>query len=129
MTQLWRSRRRYNGQSRYVTWAYRVAVNTAIDYVRRDRHRKTTLKRFRLLTRGDAMGGTLMPNSVEVQVIKAFCDSRNVAERSLFTLYLEGLDYARMSDVLGISSGACRTRLSRIKSKYKHHIERVDHEH
>jgi len=129
LTQLWRSRRHFDGQSEYATWAYRVALNTAIDHVRRDRHRKTTLERFRLLNWREAKSGTLIPDSVEVQVIKAFCDTLDVAERSLFTLYLEALDYARISDVLGISSGACRTRLSRLKSKFKQHIAGEDLEH
>jgi len=129
LTQLWRSRRHFDGQSQYATWAYRVALNTAIDHIRRDRHRRTTLERFRLLDKREATGETLMLLSSEVQVIKAFCDTLDIAERSLFALYLEGLEYARISDVLGISAGASRTRLSRLKSKFKQHIEGVDLEH
>lgn len=129
LMQLWRNRRHFDGQSQYATWAYRVALNTAIDHVRRDRHRRTMLERFRLLDRREATGETLMPLSREVQVIKAFCDRLDVAERSLFTLYLEGLEYARISEVLGISAGASRTRLSRLKSKFKQLIEGVDLEH
>jgi len=60
LTQLWRSRRHFDGQSQYATWAYRVALNTAIDHIRRDRHRRTTLERFRLLDRREAKGETLM---------------------------------------------------------------------
>lgn len=129
LTQLWRSRHHFDGQSQYSTWAYRVALNTAIDHVRRDCHRKNTLERFRLLDRREATDGALLLNSVEVQVIKAFCDTLDVAECSLFALYLEGLEYARISDVLGISAGASRTRLSRLKSKFKQHIEGEDLEH
>ena len=129
LTQLWRSRHHFDGQSQYATWAYRVALNTAIDHVRRDRHRRTTLERFRLLDRREATGEKVLLRSREVQVIKAFCDTLDIAECSLFTLYLEGLEYTRISDVLGISPGASRTRLSRLKSKFKQHLKGVDLEH
>lgn len=129
LIQLWRSRRQFDGQSKYSTWAYRVALNTAIDHVRRDRRRRTALERLRLLDRRDAASETAFPLSREVQVIKEFADTLDVADRSLFTLYLERLGHARISEVIGISPGACRTRLSRLKDKFKHHLEGVDLEH
>jgi len=127
--QLWCSRRQFDGQSAYSTWAYRVALNTAIDHVRRDRHRKATLERFRLLDRRESLAHTVFPFSHEAQVIKEFSDALDIAERSLFTLYLEGLEHASIGEILGISAGACRTRLSRLKEKFKQHLEGVDLEH
>jgi len=129
LMQLWRSRRQFDGQSAYSTWAYRVALNTAIDHVRRDRHRKATLERFRLLDRRESLAHTVFPFSHEAQVIKEFSDALDIAERSLFTLYLEGLEHASIGEILGISAGACRTRLSRLKEKFKQHLEGVDLEH
>jgi RNA polymerase sigma-70 factor (ECF subfamily) len=35
--QLWQSLDRFEGRARLETWVYRVALNTAIDFVRRDR--------------------------------------------------------------------------------------------
>jgi len=129
LMQLWRSRRHFDGQSAYSTWAYRVALNTAIDHVRRDRHRRAALERLRLLDRSESFGQTTFPFSHEAQVIKEFSDTLDIAERSLFTLYLEGLEHVSISEILGISSGACRTRLSRLKEKFKQHLEGVDLEH
>ena len=123
LAQLWRSRRHFNGQAQYSTWAYRVALNTAIDHVRRERHRRKTLEHFFLLNRRKATVETSLHLSREAQVIKAFCDTLDVAERSLFALYLEGLEYVRISEVLGISAGASRTRVSRLKEKFKRHLE------
>jgi RNA polymerase sigma-70 factor (ECF subfamily) len=129
LMQLWRSRRHFDCQSAYSTWAYRVALNTAIDHVRRDRHRRATLERFRLLARRESFGETVFPLSQEAQVIKDFVETLDIAERSLFTLYLEGLEHTNISEILGISAGACRTRLSRLKEKFKQHLKGVDLEH
>lgn len=129
LMQLWRSRRHFDGESAYSTWAYRVAVNTAIDHVRQDRRRKTALERFRLLERNQPKGQAAFSISEEAQVIKGFSQSLDIAERSLFVLYLEGLEHANISKILGISAGACRTRLSRIKERFKQHLEGVDLEH
>jgi len=126
LMQLWRSRRHFDGQSAYSTWAYRVALNTAIDHVRRDRHRRAALERFQLLDRPDSFGEAVFPFSHEARVIKEFADTLDIAERSLFTLYLEGLEHTSISEVLGISAGACRTRLSRLKEKFKQHLEGVN---
>ena len=129
LMQLWRSRRHYDGQSAYSTWAYRVALNTAIDHVRRDRHRRATLERFRLLDRRESLGHTAITFSQEAQVIKEFGDTLDIAEQSLFALYMEGLEHANISEILGISAGNCRTRLSRLKDKFKQYLEGVDLEH
>ena len=129
LLQLWRSRRHFDGQSAYSIWAYRVALNTAIDHVRRDSHRRATLERFRLLARRESLGQTSFTVSLEAQVIKEFSDTLDVAERSLFALYLEGLEHANISEILGVSAGACRTRLSRLKNRFKQYLEGVDLEH
>jgi RNA polymerase sigma-70 factor (ECF subfamily) len=37
--QLWRSYDRYKGDSKFSTWMYRVAINTAITYFKKDKRR------------------------------------------------------------------------------------------
>ena len=42
--QLWRSFRNYRAESKFSTWLYRVALNTAISSVRKDRRRIETVQ-------------------------------------------------------------------------------------
>jgi RNA polymerase sigma factor (sigma-70 family) len=40
VVQLWKSVNRYNDQYKYTTWMYRIALNTAISFYRKENRRK-----------------------------------------------------------------------------------------
>lgn len=106
--QLWRSRDRYDPRFRETTWIYRIALNVAISFYRRERrhaHEPIT----------DVAATAPEPS----HDLRALVDTLDPLERALVVLYLEGNEHAEIADVLGISISNVGTKLGRIKDKLR----------
>lgn len=111
--QLWRSRDRYDPRFRETTWIYRIALNVAISYYRRER---------RHVERAEPLGD---PPAIrdeppeDVRALLGFIEELGALDRALVLLYLDGNDHAAIADVLGISVSNVGTKLLRIKDKLR----------
>ena len=116
--QLWRSRDKYDEQFRVTTWIYRIALNVAISFYRRERrhrHGRQPLDEQHLLRTGPQ---DLEP-SEDVQRLLASIQTLGAIEKALVLLYLDGNEHAVIADVLGTSVSNIGTRLNRIKAKLR----------
>lgn len=115
--QLWRSRHRYDDRYKETTWLYRIAINVAISFHRRERrHRERHLSI-------DAHAITIAAASLEpgedVQLLLRCIDDLGALDKALVLLYLDGNDHASIADVLGISVSNVGTKLLRIKNRLR----------
>jgi RNA polymerase sigma factor (sigma-70 family) len=118
--QLWRSFGRYDPRSRFTTWMYRVALNVAISFYRREtrRPRTTTLDAQAVLqisrpsreSEAASRGG---------QLLESFIRELNEFDRALVLLYLDGNRYDTIAEILGISETNVGTKIGRIKQKLR----------
>lgn len=115
--QVWQSLDRFSGRASLDTWAYRVALNTALAW------RRKAATRAEKLARSAADVAELPGDSGserEVQrVLDPFLASLDDGDRAVLLLYLDGLTSAEAADVVGISEGAYRTRLHRIRRRFE----------
>jgi len=111
---LWKALPDYRGDSQLATWCYRVALNTAASW-----NRGQTRRRVR--ERGRAASSLIQtsPGSGghEESLLVKFLAGLAETDRACLTMYLDDLDTAEMAQILGISDGAVRMRLHRIKQK------------
>ena len=117
MTQLWRSFGSYDDRFRFSTWMYRVALNTAISFDRRE-----STRRKRLVPDGEPLLETLAGDdtpSAEVLMLRAFIDGLAPLDKALALLYLDGHSYREIGDVLGISETNAGTKIGRLKQNLK----------
>ncbi|HWO24570.1 MAG TPA: sigma-70 family RNA polymerase sigma factor [Kofleriaceae bacterium] len=120
--QLWRARDRYDARYRHTTWIYRIALNVAISFYRRERrHRERGLPiEEDTLVVVDAVESALPgPPGEDVQLLLRCIDGLGVLEKALVLLYLDGNDHASIAEVLGISVSNVGTKLGRIKQKLR----------
>jgi RNA polymerase sigma factor (sigma-70 family) len=116
--QLWRSFGRYDeGQAKFSTWMYRIALNVAISQLRRERRpgsdRFEPLQVHHLESVG---GGEAIPEQDErLQALHAFIGQLDPLNQALILLYLEDRSYGDIADILGISETNVATKISRIK--------------
>ena len=116
--QIWRSLPRYDGRCKESTWIYRIALNVAISFYRRERrHREGRVPL-------DAPAVTLTgPPGTEsredVRLLVRCIEDLGPLEKALVLLYLDGIDHASIADVLGISVSNVGTKLGRIKDKLR----------
>lgn len=110
--QLWRSRERYDERYRQTTWIYRIAINVAISFYRRERRHRE---------RGLPIEGAVEPVEPggDVQLLLRCIDDLGALEKALVLLYLDGNDHASIAEVLGISVSNVGTKLGRIKDKLR----------
>ncbi|HEX5306921.1 MAG TPA: sigma-70 family RNA polymerase sigma factor [Dyella sp.] len=116
--QLWRSFGAYDAsRAKVSTWMYRIALNVAISYRRRDRAlltgRVEPLEARHLETIGG--GDSVVEDDERLAALYAFIGELDPLNRALILLYLEDRPYGEIAEVLGITETNVATRLGRIR--------------
>ncbi|MHB1533901.1 MAG: RNA polymerase sigma factor [Acidimicrobiales bacterium] len=107
-----RGLRSFDGRSRFSTWVYRIAVNASIDELRR-RSRRPSVGLDELSV-ADTAPGRNPESSVDVVDVDAALRRLAPDFRAVVVLReLCGLDYAEISEILGLPPGTVRSRISR----------------
>lgn len=115
--QVWESLERFAGRSSLDTWAYRVALNTALAW------RRKAAAKSKKLTRStvdiDELSGDRGSESDMQRVLDRFLAVLSDGDRAVLLLHLDGLSGAEAAAIVGISAGAYRTRLHRIRRHFE----------
>jgi RNA polymerase sigma-70 factor (ECF subfamily) len=118
MIQIWRSLHRYNNQFAITTWLYRVSLNVAISF-----YRKNSTKQNLRVPLIDEVLLIQDPKPFEreeqLELLDQFISELNDLDRALMLLYLEDKSHAEISEIIGISVTNVGTKLGRIKEKLK----------
>lgn len=116
--QLWKAFPKFRGDSKFSTWMYRVALNTAITLYRKSK-RSITTQEFDSLQhkiKAEAYDDT---EEQQLKLLYKAVHQLNDIEKALVFLYLEDKDYKEISETLGISEVNARVKMNRIKTKLK----------
>lgn len=119
--QLWKSYDSFEGKSKISTWMYRVALNTALLYLKSKKRiqyhelDKEVFKRIDFTDHLMEERVTILYNTVK---------KLDAIERSIILLYLEGKRYEEIAEITGFSKTNIATRISRIKTKLKSNIKK-----
>ena len=116
--QLWKAFPKFRGESKFSTWAYRVALNTAITLYRKN---KRTIATVEYESR-QHFTKEIEYNYEEEEQIKLMYKAvyqLNDIEKALVFLYLEEKDYNEISETLGITEVNARVKMNRLKGKLK----------
>jgi len=123
VVQLWRAYAGFRGESKFSTWLYRVAINTAIAGVRKKRVSTEPLEPLHYAGLTPESDGRADQLHYLYQAISQLSD----IEKSIVMLYLDDTTYAEMQDILGIGEGALRVRMNRIKEKIRNLTKDISH--
>lgn len=110
----WHAYPRFEGRSKFSTWLYRVAINTALHHNRKDKFfgKTSGLDMIQDLTHTES------DNERYSSLWKAI-DLLDSLEKSLVLLYLDELSYKEISEITGITENNVGVKLNRIKTKIK----------
>ncbi|MBV8253595.1 MAG: sigma-70 family RNA polymerase sigma factor [Chitinophaga sp.] len=122
--QLWRSFDTYNGQYRYSTWIYRIALNVAISAYRQEYRRRSIDMPFaeELLLETPAAPAGEELHSERVAMLYGFIAQVPELDRALLLLHLDGHSYQEIADIMSLTTTNVATKLSRIKQSMKLHF-------
>jgi RNA polymerase sigma factor (sigma-70 family) len=115
--QLWKAYPRFKGESSFGTYLYRIALNTAIAGLRKKKDFIQTYEPEKLPHRPDDNSGAAAEE--QLQQLYHSIGKLNEVEKAIVLLYLEDKSYREMETILGMTEGALRVKMSRIKDKLR----------
>jgi len=116
--QLWKSFSTFKGVSKFSTWMYRIALNTAITNLRKSKRNPLmealSDKQYNLPEKEAIPSLDANIN----RLYKAIAQLNDI-EKGIIFLYLEKSTYAEIGDIMGLSEKNVSVRIVRIKAKLK----------
>ena len=116
--QLWKSYPKFRGESKFSTWLYRIALNTAISDLRKQKRRIPPLDPDHLPTQVQDIQYQ-QEQEEQLQQLYAAINQLTEVEKALVMLYLEDRSYDEMEEILGINQNNLRVKMNRIKEKLR----------
>ena len=124
--QLWKSYHNYKGDSAFSTWMYRVSINTAITFFKKEKKQASTFSTEALPERETEEYDTSKDKQMEL-FYKAVHKLKPIEKAIIFYL-LEGLPYREIGTHLGISEVNARVKMSRTKDKLQTLLKNKEYE-
>jgi RNA polymerase sigma-70 factor (ECF subfamily) len=118
MIQIWKSIHRYNKQFKMSTWLYRISLNVAISF-----YRKQSTRENKYTVLNEQTAQIPMDDKTEderqLNLLEQFITELKEIDKALMILYLEDKGHAEIAGILGMSVSNVGTKIGRIKDKLK----------
>lgn len=115
LIRLWKSYPGFKNQSKFSTWLYRVALNTAIDIIRKQYlqpvHTELSKTEYNIPDSEQSIG------SDKKEILYQAISCLSEVEKAIILLYLEDYNYKEISEIIGISESNTGVRINRIKNQ------------
>jgi RNA polymerase sigma-70 factor (ECF subfamily) len=118
LVNIWKSMSSFKGNSSIGTWMFRIALNVCLRF--KSRYTKNQNRFIRLDSMTIANLGSEVDTGMDNEKLLALrkCVKKlNEGDKAIVALYLEGLAYREISDILGLSENHVAVKIKRIKSK------------
>lgn len=112
---LWKGYESFRHESKLSTWIYRVAMNTCISADRKKRKQGTKVP----LSMDINLYNDEDHETKQVRQLHERIQRLDLIDRALVMMWLEGMNYDEIADVIGISVKNVGVKLVRIKEKLK----------
>jgi len=113
--QAWKAFPSFRGDAQFSTWLYRVALNTAITFSRKERKQPAVLQTDVFADKSDDYN----PVEEQVQAMYKAIGELGKIDKALVMLYLEDYNYTEIGDMLGITPNNVAVKMNRLKAKLK----------
>lgn len=118
MIQVWQSIHRYDDQFKMSTWLYRVSLNVAISFYRKNTTRvnkQTPLNEQTVQMPSENNGS----DEAQLRLLDQFVAELKEIDKAMMILYLEDKSHAEIGEILGMSTSNVGTKIGRIKDKLR----------
>jgi len=118
LVQLWKSYASFRNESKFTTWMYRVALNTAITSFKKEKRQpdKSGLS-YESIQLAEEIYDTRTEDQIRL-LNKAVVQLTGI-EKSIILLFLEDKKYEEIAEITGITQNYVRVKMNRIKKKLK----------
>nr|WP_315027392.1 RNA polymerase sigma factor [uncultured Chryseobacterium sp.] len=127
LIQLWKSYQTFKGNSEFSTWMYRVAINTAITYLKKEKQR--THHHTDMVHHFEVQQEDYNPvKDKQLEIFYSAVQALNSLEKAVIFYFMEGMSHKEIGNNLGLSEGNARVKLNRTKEKIQQIIKKSGHE-
>ncbi len=120
--QLWKSFHTFRGDSKITTWMYRIALNTAISGLRKQKRGLNTEElEDRHFNISDTGADELEEN---IQKLHRCIRQLPEIERGMIMMALDEVPYEEIAETIGITQNNVRVRMNRIREKLRKMMNR-----
>ena len=109
----------FSGKSRFETWLYRLATNEALQFLRKNKNRKT------ITLMGDPVNQDQSESERDEQreLLEVAMERIDPELRSIFMLReVEKMSYREIAEIMGIPEGTVGSRLTRARRELQTHL-------
>ena len=114
--QAWKAYGNFRGDAKFSTWLYRVALNTAITFFRKDKKKPDI---YSTDTMPEKVEENSDPVEEQVKAMYAAIGELSKIDKALVMLYLEDYSYQEIGEMMGITANNVAVKMNRIKLKLK----------
>lgn len=118
MIQIWQSIPKYNNQYKISTWLYRISLNVAISFYRKNSSRASKYTVLKEQT-AEIESEDNSENERQLYLLEQFISELKEIDKALMLLYLEDKSHIEIAEILGMSVTNVGTKIGRIKDKLK----------
>lgn len=125
--QLWSSLKNYKAEFKLSTWIYRIALNVAISFYRRDFKRKQTNESY-----DEAIFQIAAEEDVsdeyrdKMALLYQFINKLDELDKAIIILYLDVKSYKEIAEIIGLTETHVGRKINRIKGKLKDSIFKIN---
>jgi RNA polymerase sigma factor (sigma-70 family) len=118
--QLWKAWPSYDSCRTFTTWMYRVALNVAISFVRREvKYRRVFMPLEEEFDEAISPSTNDPVAADRMERLRRFIAREPPFERALLLLYLEDKSQKEIAEILGITPTNVSTKISRLKQRIR----------
>ncbi|MBD8082010.1 RNA polymerase sigma factor [Chryseobacterium caseinilyticum] len=116
--QVWKAYPKFRGESEFSTWLYRIALNTAIVFLKSEKKRSfignEDFSNYKIIQ--DEYD---LENEEKLSKMYTAISQLNAIDKAFIFYYLEDFSGKQIADQMGISEGNVRVKMNRAKNKLK----------
>ncbi len=110
---IWNNLDKFRGDSKWSTWIYRIAVNTCLTHLRKNKNKTVSIDELHL----ENIKEEISHKEQEVQLLYKCISQLAETDRLIISLVLDDKSYEEISLFTEISENTLRVRIHRIKKQ------------
>lgn len=112
---LWKAFPKFRGECKISTWIYRIALNTCISFLRKEKNTPEIVTLTQEADRTEEQDET----QIMLKQLYRMISRLGEVDKSIILLYLEEKSYDEISDITGLTLTNVATKINRIKDKLR----------
>ena len=112
---LWKAFPKFRGECKISTWIYRIALNTCISFLRKEKNTPEIVTLTQEADRTEEQDET----QIMLKQLYLMISRLGEVDKSIILLYLEEKSYDEISDITGLTLTNVATKINRIKDKLR----------